>query len=106
MEIKNGINDNGYLNLIIGPMFSGKSTRLINYIRMFKKLELNIIIIKPTIDIRYTINDEICTHDMETEKCLLFDIDKLNDIFKLDTYKNTQLFYVLTLILFYIKFFI
>lgn len=71
----------GYLNLIIGPMFSGKSSRLIQYIRQYKTLESNLIVIKPSLDIRYTNNNEICTHNHEKESCMIYDKDELNNIF-------------------------
>jgi thymidine kinase len=84
----------GYLNLILGPMFSGKSTRLIEYIRKYKTLGLEMIVIKPSIDIRYTNINEICTHNLDKEKCISINIDNLDDIFKLDLYKKTQVFFI------------
>jgi thymidine kinase len=84
----------GYLNLILGPMFSGKSTRLIEYIRKYKTLGLDMLIIKPSIDIRYTDINEICTHNSEKEKCISFEINKLNDIFDLESYQNTNLIFI------------
>lgn len=73
--------NNGYLGLIIGPMFSGKSTKLIQYIKKYKTLNKNIIVVKPSLDNRYTESSNICTHDMEKQSCILFNKDKLNDIF-------------------------
>ena len=90
-EIKS---DQGYLNLIIGPMFSGKSTRLIEYIRKYKTLGLDMIVLKPSIDVRYTDINEICTHNSEKEKCVSIDINKLDDIFKLDSYEQTNLIFI------------
>jgi thymidine kinase len=84
----------GYLNLILGPMFSGKSTRLIEYIRKYKTLGLDMIVIKPSIDKRYTDINEICTHNAEKEKCISFDNDCLNNIFKLESYTNTNLIFI------------
>lgn len=71
----------GYLNLIIGPMFSGKSSRLIQYIRQYRTLGSNLIVIKPSLDTRYTINNEICTHNHEKESCVIYDKDLLKNIF-------------------------
>ena len=52
------------LHLILGPMFSGKSTRLIYHIRQFKTLDYPLCIVKPDIDKRYSSN-EICTHNLD-----------------------------------------
>jgi len=51
----------GKLTGIVGPMFSGKSTKLIE-IYDNKIDKENCLIFKPEIDIRYGI-DKICTHD-------------------------------------------
>ena len=48
----------GRLDLIIGPMFSGKSTELIRKIRLAKIINKKVLVIKPIIDIRYK-NDKI-----------------------------------------------
>jgi thymidine kinase len=97
LTIKNYLPENeqkGYLNLILGPMFSGKSTRLIEYIRKYKTLGLDMIIVKPSIDVRYTDINEICTHNAEKEKCISFEINQLNDIFDLESYQNTNLIFI------------
>ena len=60
----------GYLELILGPMFSGKSSRLIQIIRKYKILNHSILVIKPVIDKRYSENSEIVTHDKISEKCV------------------------------------
>ena len=40
----------GKIELILGPMFSGKSTELIKRIRLFKVLQKKIMVVKPIID--------------------------------------------------------
>ena len=67
----------GRLDLIIGPMFSGKSTELIRKIRLAKIINKKVLVIKPIIDIRYK-NDKIVSHSFEQEECLT--IEKLKDI--------------------------
>ena len=52
----------GKIELILGPMFSGKSSELIKKIRLFTVLKKNVIVIKPNIDNRYSENS-ISTHD-------------------------------------------
>lgn len=50
------------IHLILGPMFSGKSTKLINELLRYKSINKNIFSIKPSIDNRYSLNN-ITTHD-------------------------------------------
>lgn len=82
---------NGYLNLIIGPMFSGKSTRLIQYIRRYKTLDKKMIIIKPNIDTRYTLEDELCTHDNQKQKCVSLESNNLKIIFEDNNYSEAEI---------------
>jgi thymidine kinase len=67
----------GKLELIIGPMFSGKSTELIRHIRMMKVINTKYIVIKPKIDTRYEL-DKIVSHNKDSENCIV--IDDLNEI--------------------------
>jgi thymidine kinase len=83
--------NNGYLNLIIGPMFSGKSTRLIHYIRKYKTLKFNMIVIKPSIDNRYTESNEICTHNFDKESCISYATNELGNIFNDSSYTNAKI---------------
>ena len=59
----------GKLSLIIGPMFSGKSTELIKKIRLAKIINKKVLVIKPTIDNRYNEN-KITSHSFESEECI------------------------------------
>ena len=52
----------GKLEIICGPMFSGKSEELMRRLRRAKIARQKIIIFKPTIDTRY-IADNIVSHD-------------------------------------------
>jgi thymidine kinase len=56
------------LELIIGPMFSGKSTELIRKIRLAKTINKKVLVIKPLIDNRYDVN-KIVSHSFESEIC-------------------------------------
>jgi thymidine kinase len=62
----------GKLDLIIGPMFSGKSSELIRIARRLRVINSPYIVIKPTIDKRYESN-RIVSHDKESELCLVTD---------------------------------
>jgi thymidine kinase len=73
------------LELIIGPMFSGKSCEILRHIRMLKVLKKKYIVVKPSIDTRYDEN-MIVSHNMDKEPCTrlkhlnnIYDINK--DIF-------------------------
>ena len=66
------MNRSGKLELIIGPMFSGKSTELIRKIRIFKSINKKILVIKPLIDNRYELN-KIVSHNKDSEDSLVID---------------------------------
>jgi thymidine kinase len=69
----------GKLELIIGPMFSGKSTELIREIRLAKIIDKKVLVIKPLIDNRYSEN-EITSHSFDSEKCETISmLEKIND---------------------------
>ena len=67
----------GRLELIIGPMFSGKSTELIRHIRMLRVINASYVVIKPRMDSRYDSN-KIVSHNQESETCIV--VDDLNEI--------------------------
>ena len=59
------------LELIIGPMFSGKSTELIRRIRLLQTIGKKVMVIKPLLDDRYN-NDKLTTHNFDTVDCFTF----------------------------------
>lgn len=66
----------GHLTVIIGSMFSGKSTEIIRRINRFKVLKKNIVAINHQLDDRYDgDNAKIITHDKVKMNCL-----KLNNL--------------------------
>lgn len=68
----------GYLKLIMGPMYAGKSTELIRHIRQYKFLNKSILAINHSINKRYG-SCNIITHDREeVSDCI--NVDKLEDI--------------------------
>ncbi len=67
----------GKLELIIGPMFSGKSTELIRRIRLYQTINKKILVLKPIIDSRYNQN-KITSHNYESVNCKV--LEKLSDI--------------------------
>jgi len=68
---------NGNLELIIGPMFSGKSSEIIKRVRLLKIINKKILIVKPKIDNRYN-EEKVISHNFESIDCKI--IDNLNEI--------------------------
>ena len=58
------------LDLVVGCMFSGKSTELIRIVRRLETISEKYIVIKPKIDTRYSANN-ISTHDKVEHKCII-----------------------------------
>jgi len=88
------------LNIVLGPMFAGKSTHLINTIQslldniILKEdreifLKEKILIINHSIDNRYSNKSEICTHDNIKMPCL--SLNKLGDIFNNNDNNNIDI---------------
>lgn len=68
------------LDIIIGPMFAGKSCELIKRIRLLKVLHKQYIVVKPIIDTRYENNIPIIiSHNYDSENCIK--LSRLSDIF-------------------------
>jgi len=78
----------GRIEVIIGPMYSGKSSELIRLIRRYKTIGKNILTINHKSDNRYG-NDIICTHDAERIACL--SLDKLSDSHKEKIYPDLDI---------------
>lgn len=51
----------GWIEVIVGCMFAGKTEELIRRIKILQYAKKNIVVIKPSIDNRYS-NDEIASH--------------------------------------------
>lgn len=72
------------LTLILGPMFSGKSSTLLSYERKFQLAKKNYICIKPALDKRYADDDhsysKIATHDNKFSNGTSIMISSLSDI--------------------------
>ena len=67
------------LKLILGCMYSGKTTEIIRIVNSLKHIGENPIIIKPKIDNRYSIN-KISTHNKNENDCITLDsLPEFND---------------------------
>lgn len=84
-------NKSGRIDIIIGSMFSGKSTELIRLINRYKVLGKKILVVNHKLDKRYSENS-ISTHSNMVLECL--SIENLNDINNdnkyLKEYKNCE----------------
>lgn len=67
----------GYLELIIGPMFSGKTSKLIEMYKQYTFCNIPIIVLNHSVDIRYD-NKMMSTHDKTMIECL--QLNKLSNI--------------------------
>jgi thymidine kinase len=70
-------NHSGYLELIIGPMFSGKTSRIVEIYNQCKFCNISVAVINHSIDNRYD-EEHLSTHDQIKIPCIktekLFDI--------------------------------
>lgn len=81
------------LDIIIGPMFAGKSCELIRRIRLLKVLKKEYLVIKPKIDNRYdTLYDSnmIVSHNFDKEHCIV--LNNMNEIYNNNLYGIDTIF--------------
>lgn len=62
------ISVSGYLEIIMGPMFSGKTTRIIELHKQYTYCNIPVILINHVSDVRYGENNMITTHDQHSIK--------------------------------------
>lgn len=60
----------GYLGIYVGPMYSGKTSKLIQLYKQFNFCKINTITINYSEDIRYS-NNMLSTHDMNMIPCIM-----------------------------------
>ena len=63
----------GYLELFIGPMFSGKTSKLIELYKQYTFCNIPVLVINHSSDTRYNVTTELSSHDKITIPCLLTD---------------------------------
>ena len=79
---------NTKLDMIIGPMYSGKSFELIRRIRLVKVINEEFLVVKPIIDKRYSDKNVISTHNYDQEDCVC--VSRIDEIFEFDNFVNTK----------------
>jgi thymidine kinase len=81
------------LELIIGPMFAGKSSALQSIVRRRKAIGWNVLVIKHSIDTRYLANpdtnNEIVNHDLQS--CQAVACSRLCECLEWNDYTDAQL---------------
>lgn len=77
-----------YVELIIGPMFSGKSTELIRRLSKFKSIDKKIFVIGHQLDDRYSKKEVICTHDQKSFDCVK--VSSLDSIMSMRQFKEAD----------------
>ena len=75
----------GYLKLILGPMFSGKTSELIGLYRRYIRSGREVMVINYAGDTRYSSTD-LSTHDKQMIHCYM--LNNLKDAYKRDSYKD------------------
>lgn len=69
----------GWIEVICGPMFAGKSEELIRRIRRLEFAKKKVIVFKPKIDNRYS-EDEVVSHNKSKAKC--YNLTSSKDVYK------------------------
>jgi thymidine kinase len=63
MELQEYLSPEGFIHLICGPMFAGKSSELMKRVRRLMHMKLRILVINYVNDNRYSSDQVITTHD-------------------------------------------
>ncbi len=71
------INRLGWIEVVTGPMFAGKSEELIRRIKRLEYAKKNVLVFRPRIDNRYSL-DEVVSHSNSRRKSIV--IDEAKDI--------------------------
>ncbi|MFA7417195.1 MAG: thymidine kinase, partial [Acholeplasma sp.] len=71
---------NGFIEVVCGPMFAGKTEELIRRAKRLKYAKQNYLVFKPSIDNRYSTKPELVSHSLLTEGAILVESSK--DILK------------------------
>lgn len=64
------------LEIVLGPMFSGKSSYALSYVRRQKAIGKKVVVIKPNIDNRYSTENVLVTHNQEQTSCMILPVDQ------------------------------
>ncbi len=74
-------NNSGYLELILGPMYSGKTSKILELYKQFKFCNISVVVINHSLDTRYH-NTLLANHDKLMIPCI--QTNTLNEIWTND----------------------
>lgn len=74
-------NNSGYLELILGPMYSGKTSKILELYKQFKFCNISVVVINHSLDTRYH-DTLLSNHDKLMIPCI--QTNTLNEIWKND----------------------
>lgn len=78
-----------HLELIIGPMFAGKSSAILQRIRRAKVIGRNVLIVTSVLDTRYDVRGaSVKTHDQEGVTATGLGVNDLEEILKLGSFQQ------------------
>ncbi len=75
----------GYIEMVVGPMYSGKSEELIRRLKRAKIAKQEVIVFKPSIDNRYSQEDVVSHSGVAIQAVAIDDLSKINDYITPDT---------------------
>jgi len=81
---------NGFLKIVMGPMYAGKTSFLINTIQNYDSN--NILVVKHSFDTRYGDSDFIVSHDKKTSKCI--SVIQLAELFNSSILDNKDVIFI------------
>jgi thymidine kinase len=64
---------NGFIEVVCGPMFAGKTEELIRRIKRLEYAKQNVVVFKPKIDNRYDAPGEIVSHNMSKKPSVIIE---------------------------------
>jgi len=70
----------GRLTVIAGPMFSGKTSKLVAMVEVFTRMGHKVLTVKPKLDDRYGGKEEIHSHDHKKTPAIVVDGEKPQEI--------------------------
>ena len=75
----------GWIEVITGPMFAGKTEELIRRVRRLEYANSNIVVFKPAIDNRYADSEVVSHNDSRTRSISISKASQIMDYVKKDT---------------------
>lgn len=76
------------IELILGPMFAGKSSAIMTLVKKYNAIRYKVFVVTSSLDNRYANNNEIINHDFQRMKAT--QIDKLLPLLDSQEYKESK----------------